>query len=83
MSKKVAILLETFGGENFHAINWRKLPQLGNAGWQLALFGKMGQVAHYHMSPTETCPDLRDLSTPIMIYPEEMELGIPDLMFLM
>lgn len=35
----------------------------------------------YQVSATETCPDLRDLSTLIIINPEEMELGIPGLMF--
>lgn len=58
--KKVAILLETFGEENFHAINWCKLPEHGNEGWQLALFGKMGQGVCYQVSAIETCPDLRD-----------------------
>jgi len=31
----------------------------------------------------DTCPDLRDLVTLIMVYPGEMEIGISSLLFLM
>lgn len=35
----------------------------------------------HQVSATETCTGLRDLSTLIIIDPEEMELGIPGLIF--
>lgn len=77
MRKKEGILPETFCEENFHAINCCSIEMKGGSLHYLAR-----QVKEcYQVSATETCSDLRDLSTLIIIYHEEMELWISGLIF--
>lgn len=63
MRKKEGILPETFREENFNAINCHSIEMKGGSLHYLAK-----QVKEcYQLSITETCPDLRDLSTFIII----------------